>query len=122
MYALAKTQTLQKFKTPKIRSIFEDSVLNNFDIMYRHFEDDRKLINNDRLIEISYEDLVGDPRSTVKNIYEFLKLDYSLVENSLDAYLDSHAEHALNKYVDGSRENRLVAQRWSAYASRYGYE
>lgn len=92
------------------------------DTMYRGYHAGRKLVPDNQIMDIRYEDLVADPRRTVQQIYEKLELgDFSRVSNELDAKLVGHKEYRTNRHRTDDQWEKQVMNYCADYAQRYGY-
>ncbi len=101
----------------------ENHVFKTFLRMYDQFEADRHLVDPSRFHEVKYEDLVRDPMSELRAIYEQLQLGgFDKVEPRLREYLERNKTYETNKY-DLSREMKSeIGMHWGDFISRYGYE
>ena len=100
----------------------EEEVFSNLERMYEAFERDRELIPEGNLAELSYEDLIADPKAQLRGIYDQLDLgDFTAVETALDAYLQETGDYKTNRYELPDDIREKVSKRWAAYAERYGY-
>lgn len=117
--ALAKTQTLQIYDTAILRNSFEDDILNNLKEIYECFEEDRRLIPDDRIVDVSYENLISNPKTVVQDIYKRLKMDFSEVDNKIDNIIQQKNKYISNAYVSDDKEPGRVTECWHAYIERY---
>ena len=100
----------------------EEEVLANLVTMYDAFERDRELIPDGHLAELRYEELVEDPKRELRAIYDTLSLrGFDAAEPQVDAYLAEQRGYRTNRYEVPDDIRRIVADRWGAYAQRYGY-
>ncbi len=101
----------------------EDYVLDTFSVLFKRYEEDRKLIPDEQLTEITYEALVADPKAVMKSIYARLDLgDFSRAEEAVDSYLSGTREYQTNVYELPEEKRTLVRKRWAAYFKRFGYD
>jgi len=116
--SLNKTQGLQ---VPKHQGL-EEYVFSSFERMYRNFEEQKKLVAPGRFYELRYEDLVADPISQVRSIYEQLDLgEFSGVAPKLEAYFDQKRNYRVNKHNLEPALRDEITRRWGNYIGRYGY-
>jgi hypothetical protein len=97
-------------------------VLATFQQMYRSFEEDRPLLRATHYYEVRYEDLIADPLSQMRALYEQLHLgDFQSVRPQLEAFLESKKNYRTNRFEPPHEVRTMVLDRWSDFASRYGY-
>ena len=90
--------------------------------MFWYYEEDRPLIPDNQLIEITYEDLVADPKQKLRRIYEQLDLgDFARAEAAVDAYLAGIKDYKTNEYQLPPEKRALILERWAPYIDRFGY-
>lgn len=101
----------------------EDYVLDTFSLLFERYEEDRELIPEGHLTEITYEELVADPKAVLKSIYAKLDLgDFSRAEPAIENYLSGTKEYQTNKYELPEEKQNLIRQRWAPYFKRFGYD
>ncbi|WP_197525868.1 sulfotransferase family protein [Pseudobythopirellula maris] len=100
----------------------EPLVLDNLAEMYDAYGEDIGLIPEGRLVETTYERLVEDPKRELRAVYDGLDLGgFDAFEPNLDAYLGETSGYRTNRYEVPDAVERLVRERWGAYAERFGY-
>lgn len=100
----------------------DDSVIDTLNRMYAAYLEDRQLLASSQLVEISYEELISDPRGQVEAIYRRLDLgEFSTIEGNLDAYLKTVRDYRPNKLPVEPRIRDLVREKWALYAKTFGY-
>lgn len=101
----------------------EGRILRQYRDMYDSYLDERSLIPEGRLHELSFADLEQDPVGEVRKIYETLALpEFSGVESELQQYVRNLAGYKKNRHTDlapGLR--RRIAQEWSRTFEEWGY-
>lgn len=101
----------------------EDYVYRCFDKMYGGFERHRKTIQDDRIIDIRYEDLVNDGCGELSRIYEQLDLgDFEMVKPQLESVIAQKKNYKKNQHTLSDELVANINRRWSGYFERYGYE
>ena len=117
--SLDEVQSFQKLPSDAERKEYVSVCLQR---MYESFDAGRKEVAPNRIVDVSYEELVADPHGTVKMLYEKLDLgDFSTVEPSLNARLENHASYRPNKHsIDPQLEQEILSV-WGDYAAKYGY-
>jgi hypothetical protein len=101
----------------------EESVLRTFARMYERFEADRGLIDESRLVEIRYEDLIRDPLALLEVMYDRLDLgDFEAARPPIKDYLDGMRNYETNHYELTDQQRQRVRREWGDVIHRYGYE
>jgi hypothetical protein len=119
---LASMMHTQALHRPDLRGL-DDYVLDTFDAMYRAFENARPLLDPRRFFELRYEDLVADPVSAMRSLYEHLDLGgFAEVLPRLEEAAGKAAGYRTNRYRLGPELTRRVAERWGRVMHRYGYD
>ncbi|MGL4513620.1 MAG: sulfotransferase family protein [Lacipirellulaceae bacterium] len=101
----------------------EEEVLSNLVTMYDALERDRALVPAGRWVEMRYEDLVADPLTRMRDVYQRLDLggDFTAVERGIEEQLGQKSDYRTNRYTLPDEVRERVAERWRGYAERYGY-
>lgn len=100
----------------------EEYVFRTFERMYERFEAERELIDPDRFCEVHYEELVRDPVSTMRGIYEKLGLEeFDKVLPALEKYVAAAEGYRTNRYELSPELREQVSRRWAGYLRQYGY-
>jgi hypothetical protein len=98
-------------------------VIDSLRRMYDAYLEDRELLDADQLVEMRYEDLVADPKSQLRTIYERLDLgDFSRVETALDAHLTEVRNYRTNRHSMNDETREMIRGEWSRYFDEFGYE
>ena len=98
-------------------------VLSTFDHMFRCYEEDRPLVPEGQLVEVTYEDLIANPVENLRNIYRQLDLDgFEQIEPDVRAHLSKQGGYQTNDYRPiPAAERAEVIRRWRPYFDRFGY-
>lgn len=93
-----------------------------FERMYAGFEDQRRRLPAESVIDVRYEDLVQDPVGHVRSLYERLNLgDFEPLRAKLEAFVAGQKDYKTNRHeLDPALKNE-IRQRWSSYFEKYGY-
>ncbi|TWU00300.1 Sulfotransferase domain protein [Botrimarina colliarenosi] len=119
--SLSDVQSLQGYRAEY--DWIEEEVFSNLTRMYEAYDRDRSLIPEGRLVEMSYEDLVADPKASLRAVYEQLDLgSFDNAEAGVDAYLAEEKDYKTNRFEMPAEVRERIAERWGAYAERWGYE
>ncbi len=116
---LDEVQALQKANHNQIESY----VITCLERMYAAFNQQREEIEPGRLIDVRYEDLVGDPLGTLRRIYETLRLsDFDSVQPAIEAWVESeHRDYQPNQHQLPPEKEAMIRSAWRGYFERYGY-
>ena len=87
----------------------EEYVFSCFEKMYTAFEAQKHLLAADRLHEVRYEDLVRDPISEMRHLYEHLALgEFELLEPRLQDFCKQNDGYRTNVYsIDDELRGRI---------------
>jgi hypothetical protein len=100
----------------------ENYVFDNFLHLYEKLDEARPGLDPSRFYELRYEDLVRDPITQVRAIYEHLELgDFEQVLPKLKQYMANTADYKTNRYELPPELRDTITQRWGHVIQRYGY-
>lgn len=95
------------------RSALRDFVLKSYSAMQAKYEADRAAIPEGRLVEIRYEDLVGNELAVLERTYSSLALNgFDAARPHLAAEVASTKDYETNTYSLAEEEVRTVKQAW----------
>jgi hypothetical protein len=102
----------------------DDKILGIYTEMCDAYFEERGLIPQGRLCEVSFEDLERDPAGVVGSVYESLGLPgFEDVRPRLEGYLDSIADYRKNRLDDLPEPLRQrIADEWGRSFVEWGYE
>jgi hypothetical protein len=100
----------------------ERHVLETFVNMHERLRQTRHLVADDHFFELRYEDLVRDPLSQLRALYEHLHLGgFDEARPQLEAYLAGVSGYETNRYQLTPREHSMITRHWGHIITRYGY-
>jgi hypothetical protein len=100
----------------------EDYVFRAFDRMYAGYQKSRRVVDENRVCDVRYEDLVCDPVATLAEVYEKLDLgDFTAIRPGVEDALRHQQTYQTNQYELPPAIVDEITQRWGGYARRYGY-
>ncbi|MBW2270493.1 MAG: sulfotransferase [Deltaproteobacteria bacterium] len=112
-------QALQEFDWDEI----DRWTLDAYSSMMSKYLDERKLLGDDRLVEIRYEDLVEHPIEELQKIYAALELgEFDRVRPIFEAYLATIADYETNEFDFPDEIVAAVNERWAFAFDAFGYE
>ncbi len=110
---------LMKFDLDRVRKEAEDRYVG---LMQKYLQD-RSLIADERLIEVRYEDLSGDPLPQLERIYAHLGLPgWDDARTQMVSYLESIKDYRKNVYPADPAVIERVNRRWGFAVEHWGYE
>lgn len=90
--------------------------------LYRRFDADRAGLAPGRLVDVRYEDLAQDPAAALGGIYDRLGLPHAgRIPRLVEAYRAQVGAYRPAVHEASPELRRVIAERWSGYAARYGY-
>jgi omega-hydroxy-beta-dihydromenaquinone-9 sulfotransferase len=102
---------------------WEQRTIDQYREMYEAYFEERSLIPEGRLHELSFEDLDADPMGQVRAIYQSLQLpDFEVFEPALQRYVDSLSDYQKNPAVALPLEIRCrLLDEWKLCFDAWGY-
>ncbi len=100
-----------------------DYVFDVFEQIFEAYERDRALIPPGRLVESRYEELVADPKGTLRRIYREIDLGpFEPAEPAVTASLEARRGYRRNVNRVNAADRDLIVRRWGSYMERFGYD
>ncbi|MEA2069831.1 MAG: sulfotransferase [Asgard group archaeon] len=101
----------------------QKGILENYQEMYEKFLEQRKLIPDDRLVEIKYEEFIKEPLGHINKIYRELDLNgYEKYEPDFKAYIEAQKSYQPNKHTISDDIIKKVNNYWDFVRKRHNYE
>jgi hypothetical protein len=101
----------------------EEHVLGTFVRLYERLEEGKKLLPREQFYELRYEELIADPASELRKIYEYFGWGgFDEMLPRLREYLASIAGYETNTYQLSAEDRARVTERWGDVIRRYGYD
>lgn len=98
-------------------------VINHYPQLMEKYFEQKKLIPNGHLVELSYEDFVRNPLEQVQHVYETFGLSgFEEATSAMQAYLDERKDYRKNVYELDSKTRALIENRWGATIEKWGYK
>jgi len=112
-------QTLQELDWDEV----DQWTLDAYSSLMNKYLDERKLLGDDRLIEIRYEDLDERPLEELEKIYTTLELgDFESVRPKFEAYLTALGDFEKNEFDFPAEIVAAVNENWAFAFDAFGYE
>ncbi len=100
----------------------DETILSVYDRMMSAYEEDAKLIDPERLVEMRYDALDDHPLASIERIYETLNLPgFEDAKPKFEAYLASVRNFEKNKFAYADEAAAKVESRLSCYLEKWGY-
>ncbi len=101
----------------------DEIIYEHFNYLTTKYENDKHLIPIKNRIEISYEELRGDPCKTVQNIYSHLHLpEFGLTENDLRGQLELEKEYRVFQYQSTENDFQKIKEKWGKFIRLWNYK
>ena len=115
---MARTHGLQCPEWPGL----EEKVLREFRVIYDRLEEARPLLKTGRFHELRYEELIQNPVTELKKVYDGLELDgFDTAKPRIEDYQRQNAGYETNKYALTASQHAAIEERWGDVIRRYGY-
>ncbi|WP_083862366.1 sulfotransferase family protein [Baaleninema simplex] len=98
-------------------------ILKRYVMMMEAYDAQSQLVPEDRLIEISFEQIKHEPLKALESIYD--RLNISGFQNALplfEKYLDSQKQYKQNNYQYHPETVDIVDRNWDKWIERWGYQ
>jgi omega-hydroxy-beta-dihydromenaquinone-9 sulfotransferase len=90
--------------------------------LYRRFPEDTAALAPGRIVDVRYEDLVGDPAAALDGLYQALGLPHpERIGPMVAQYLAAVGPYRTNDHPAPPELRRRITVLWGGYARRYGY-
>ncbi len=101
----------------------DELILDVYLRLMQDYEDQKKLIPKENLMEICFEDFEKQPMKMIKSIYvDLLKEDFSKTDKIFEEYFGTQKEHVKNKYKVEEAVVDQVKKKWEKFIKFYGYD
>ena len=108
--------------TPSSEQI-QEFILRQYEILWERYQQDKQLLKQNQLIEVSYEELSEKPIQTLERIYQTLEWDVSLpFRQRLQEQLSEHNIYQRNRHSKLPEALlQLIEERWGHSYDTLGY-
>ena len=98
-------------------------IFSNYQELMSNLVKDLPLIPHENLISIRYEDLENDPLSTIKQIYQYLKLpDFDQAESYLKKRVKLESNYKKYQYSYDEKTFEKIYKHWSDFIDLWKYK
>ena len=117
VYSISSFQKVQKNKS-------HWRIVNQYNEMFDAFFEEKKLIPNEQMIEIKFEDFEQKPLQYLKEIYRKLELpNFEKSKNDFEKYVNSVSNHKKNSYPTLKQSlKEQIFNHWQRNFDAWGYE
>ncbi|NOZ75411.1 MAG: sulfotransferase [FCB group bacterium] len=110
--------SLQKLDESEVTQL----ILHHFKVLNDAYSRQKSLISSDKLIEVSYQELIEEPFDVISHIYRELDLpDFSVITENLRHVIRCESQYEPNKYDYRETEYQQVERYWKEYIDRWSY-
>jgi hypothetical protein len=104
---LYKDAVPRSYLQKPVNEDFENSIINRYKILYDAFFEDKALLSENQLCEVSFEELEGNMEAQINRIYQELDLPgYETFKPELVAYLEKIKNYQKNTYEPIATQTR----------------
>ncbi len=101
----------------------ENNILEVYTRLYHTYEEEKKLIPKDNLIEIKFEDFEADALGMTEKIYQTLAIPgFEDAKADITAYLNKKKGYKKNTYQYEPRTVKLVEKHWAYALKQWNYK
>jgi omega-hydroxy-beta-dihydromenaquinone-9 sulfotransferase len=100
----------------------EERVFSTFTRMYEAFDADRPRLGPGQFCDVRYEELITDPITQMRRVYEELQLgDFESVRPAFENYFAGKKDYKTNRYEMTPELRAEITRRWGEFFKQYGY-
>ncbi len=97
-------------------------ILKTYQNLYTNFLRDKHLIPDKNLIELSFDEFISDPISTIKKTYDHLRLtSYNKAHQNFVSYATKHKDYKATTYSFTEKEKLKIYSQWKHMFKAYNY-
>lgn len=105
------------------KEAFDESIVRIYKGLEKRYLEDKKLIPEENLIELRYEDLIKEPLKSVEMIYSRFGLaDFEKVKPSFEEYVQKHLLYERNNHKIDEQTRKKIYTEWEFAFKEYGYK
>jgi hypothetical protein len=103
------------------QEVVNEAVIRSYRDMFERYFDTRHLIPEGNLVEIRYEDLVGNEMSVLKSAYDVLGFDFEAAREHIRSEVKSYEGYRTNTYNYDPERMREIREAWGPIFEKLGY-
>lgn len=101
----------------------EENIIYIYQQMLQKYLVDKKYIPPENLIEIRYEDFIGNEISYLNQVYSQFNLPgFKKVESEFNQYIESQTKYKTNKYILDEQTVTKIAKEWKFAIEKWEYD
>jgi hypothetical protein len=106
---IEKEMVLYTLQNPPRWEVFEKSMVDMYNRMFKKYFEEMKLIKKENIIEVRYEDFIKNPLFEIEKIYSHLNLkDFDKNKEVFMKYIQSQSKIKTQKYnIDEKTKNKI---------------
>lgn len=102
---------------------FDESILRIYKGLEKRYLEEKKLIPEENVLELRYEDFIKEPVTTVKTIYsKFGLAGFDKAQPSFEEYVKKHILYERNNHTIDEQTKKKIYSEWEFAFKQYGYE
>lgn len=103
------------------QEVVNDFIIKSYRETFLRYFETRKLIPEGNLVEIKYEELIGNEMETLKGAYQTLGFDFEAAAPFIKAEVKSYEGYKTNKYDYDPKQMEEVRIAWGLVFNELGY-
>ncbi|HEC76449.1 MAG TPA: sulfotransferase [Thermoplasmatales archaeon] len=104
------------------REKLDEFIINFYREVYMKYIEEKKLIPEDNLVEISYENFVKEPLKTLKNVYEKIGMNgFEEAEPYFKKFIERYRNYKPYNYKIDEETKKKIYKEWKFAFDEFGY-
>ena len=102
--------------------VVNDYILSSYKDMFLRYFESRKMIPKGSLVEVKYEDFIGNELDTLREAYQTLGLEFEQAAPHIKSEVKSYEGYQTNKYEYDLKRMEQIYAAWEPVFKELGYE
>ncbi len=98
-----------------------DFIFHSYNILYHKYQEDKRLISSENLVELEYQDLIADPEGVFESLHQGMFSDLEPDKSKLDSIIYRNVHHAPNVYNFERQYIKRVNSKLGDLIEKQGY-
>jgi hypothetical protein len=103
-------------------SLVSDYILKSYKAVFEKYFESRKLIPDGNLVEVKYEDLIGNEMTVLEKAYQKLKMPFDAARPHIQSEVRSYEGYQTNKYEYDTQRMEEIYSAWGPVFKELGYQ
>jgi len=103
------------------QNVVDDFILTSYREMFLKYFESRIKIPEGNLVEVKYEDFIGNEMNTLREVYKTLGLEFEAAAPHIQSEVKSYEGYQTNKYEYDSKTMEEVYSAWEPVFKELGY-